>query len=38
MEQQGFVALRIHCLFKSAFCIPGKKGAHEKGGVENLVG
>lgn len=38
VEQSGFVALRTHYLFESAFCIPGKKGAHEKGCVENLVG
>lgn len=38
VEQPGFVALRTHYLFDSVFCIPGEKGAHEKGGVENLVG
>lgn len=38
VEQPGFVALRTHYLFDSVFCLPGKKGAHEKGGVENLVG
>lgn len=37
-EQKDFVALRSHYLFDSVYCLPGKKGAHEKGGVENLVG
>jgi transposase len=37
-EQKGFVALRSHYLFESLYCLPGRKGAHEKGGVENLVG
>ena len=37
-EQKGFVALRSHYLFESIYCLPGRKGAHEKGGVENLVG
>jgi transposase len=37
-EQAGFVALRSHYLFESLYCLPGRKGAHEKGGVENLVG
>jgi len=37
-EQTGFVALRSHYLFESLYCLPGRKGAHEKGGVENLVG
>jgi len=38
IEQVGFIALRSHYLFESFFCMPGKKGSHEKGGVENLVG
>lgn len=38
IEQTGFIALRSHYLFESFFCLPGKKGSHEKGGVENLVG
>jgi transposase len=37
-EQRGFIAFRSHHVFKSNFCTPGIKGAHEKGGVENLVG
>jgi transposase len=37
-ESPGFIALRSHYLFESVFCTPGKQGAHEKGGVENLVG
>lgn len=38
IEQPGFIALRSHYLFESFFCLPGIKGSHEKGGVENLVG
>ncbi len=37
-ETDRFVALRSHYLFESVFCIPGKEGAHEKGGVEGGVG
>lgn len=37
-ENADFTAFRSHHLFESRFCTPGKKGAHEKGGVENLVG
>ena len=37
-ETDRFVALRSHYLFESVFCIPGKAGAHEKGGVEGGVG
>jgi transposase len=33
-----FVALRSHYGFDSFFCIPGKAGAHEKGGVEGEIG
>jgi len=38
VECDRFVALRSHYLFESVFCLPGKKGAHEKGGVEGEVG
>lgn len=37
-EQENFIKLRSHYLFESIFCLPGKKGAHEKGGVECGVG
>jgi transposase len=38
IESDRFVALRSHYGFDSFFCQPGKKGAHEKGGVESEVG
>lgn len=34
VESDRFVALRSHYMFESSFCISGKQGAHEKGGVE----
>jgi len=37
-EAERFIALRSHYGFDSFFCIPGKQGAHEKGGVEGEVG
>jgi transposase len=37
-ESDRFVALRSHYLFESVFCQRGKRGAHEKGGVESEVG
>ncbi len=37
-ESDRFVALRSHYGFDSFFCIPGKQGAHEKGGVEGEIG
>ena len=37
-ETERFIALRSHYGFDSFFCIPGKDGAHEKGGVEGEVG
>ncbi|HVQ51104.1 MAG TPA: IS21 family transposase [Mycobacterium sp.] len=37
-ESERFVALRSHYGFDSFFCIPGKDGAHEKGGVEGEIG
>lgn len=38
VESDRFVALRSHYGFDSFFCIPGKQGAHEKGGVEGEIG
>jgi transposase len=37
-EAERFIALRSHYGFDSFFCIPGKEGAHEKGGVEAEIG
>jgi transposase len=37
-ETERFVILRSHYLFESIFCLPGKAGAHEKGGVEGECG
>jgi len=37
-ESDRFIALRSHYGFESFFCIPGKDGAHEKGGVEGEIG
>jgi transposase len=37
-EAERFIALRSHFGFDSFFCIPGKQGAHEKGGVEGEIG
>ncbi len=37
-ETERFIALRSHYGFDSFFCIPGEKGAHEKGGIEGEVG
>ena len=37
-ESERFIALRTHYGFDSFFCIPGKDGAHEKGGVEGEIG
>ncbi|MGH8880403.1 MAG: IS21 family transposase, partial [Stackebrandtia sp.] len=37
-ESERFIALRSHYGFDSFFCIPGKDGAHEKGGVEAEIG
>jgi hypothetical protein len=38
LESERFVVLRSHYRFDSFYCIPGKKGAHEKGGVEGDIG
>ena len=37
-ESERFIALRSHYGFDGFFCIPGKAGAHEKGGVEGEIG
>jgi transposase len=37
-EAERFIALRSHYGFDSFFCVPGKDGAHEKGGVEGEIG
>jgi hypothetical protein len=37
-ESERFIGLRSHYGFDSFFCIPGKAGAHEKGGVEGEIG
>jgi transposase len=38
LENERFITLRSHYGFDSFFCIPGKQGAHEKGGVEGEGG
>ena len=38
IESERFIALRGQYGFDSFFCIPGKEGAHEKGGVEGEIG
>lgn len=38
LENPNFIAMRSHYMFDSFFCVPGKDGAHEKGGVEGEVG
>lgn len=37
-ENPRFVALRSHYAYDSFYCLPGKDGAHEKGGVEGEIG
>jgi len=37
-EHPRFIALRSHYGYDSFYCIPGKEGAHEKGGVEGEIG
>jgi transposase len=37
-ESERFIALRSHYGYDSFFCIPGREGAHEKGGVEGEIG
>ncbi len=38
IETERFIAMRSHYGFESFFCLPGVKGAHEKGDVEGEVG
>jgi transposase len=38
LENTRFIALRSHYGFDSFYCLPGKDGAHEKGGVEGEIG
>ena len=38
VESDRFIALRYHYGFDSFFCLPGIKGAHEKGGIEGEIG
>jgi len=38
VESERFIALRSHYGFDSFFCVPGKDGSHEKGGVEGEIG
>lgn len=38
VETARMVAFRSHYLFDTVYCLPGKEGAHEKGGVEGEVG
>ena len=38
LENERFTLLRSHYLFEAVYCLPGVKGAHEKGGVEGEVG
>jgi hypothetical protein len=37
-ESERFIALRSHYGFDGFFCMPGREGAHEKGGVEGEIG
>lgn len=37
-EHPRFIALRSHYGYDSFYCVPGKDGAHEKGGVEGEIG
>ena len=38
VESQRWTAFRSHYGFEAFYCLPGQKGAHEKGGVENEGG
>lgn len=38
LESDRFVLLRSHYGFEAFYCEPGRRGAHEKGGVEGEVG
>jgi transposase len=37
-EHPRFVAMRSHYGYDSFYCMPGRDGAHEKGGVEGEIG
>ena len=37
-ETQRWLSFRAHYSFEAFYCIPGKEGAHEKGGVEGEIG
>ncbi|KAB7740030.1 IS21 family transposase [Nostocoides sp. F2B08] len=37
-EHPRFITMRSHYGYESFYCIPGKDGAHEKGGVEGEIG
>jgi len=37
-QSERFIALRSYYGYEALFCIPGKEGAHEKGGVEGEIG
>jgi transposase len=37
-EHPRFIAMRSHYGYDSFYCIPGRDGAHEKGGVEGEIG
>ncbi|HKV30917.1 MAG TPA: IS21 family transposase [Candidatus Dormibacteraeota bacterium] len=37
-ESDRYIALRSHYLFETRYCLPGERGAHEKGGVEGGQG
>lgn len=38
VESQRWTAFRSHYGFEAFYCLPGRQGAHEKGGVENEGG
>jgi transposase len=38
VESQRWIAFRSHYGFDAFYCLPGRDGAHEKGGVENEGG
>lgn len=38
LQSERFSLLRSTYLFEAVFCTPGKRGSHEKGGVESGVG
>jgi transposase len=38
VENERFISFRSHYGFETFYCLPGEKGAHEKGGVEGEIG